>query len=162
MARVKIKTINAREPRKKKKKILEIFSSNDVYVTSIIPANDGFVVLTSSDTELDKIFNNHTDKQLEDYEIYPQIPPHLRENWSTLMFRVDRLIYDNTEADSKEEMITQNDWIGQISKVHKFLRGNTVKVKLQETSNANQSTWNWIKIILNGNLKKRYSPSYLY
>lgn len=51
MARVKIKTNNSRDPRKKIK-LLEILSKNYIYATRNIQTNDGFVVLTNSEADI--------------------------------------------------------------------------------------------------------------
>ncbi len=68
MARVKIKAQNSNDPRRKRK-LLEILSQNVIYVTRIISISDGYIILTESDQELDKVFNNKTDTKLEENEL---------------------------------------------------------------------------------------------
>lgn len=58
---MKIKTTNSKDPRRQNK-LLEILSPHNIFVTMILTVPDGYVVLTDSDTELDKIFNNKTEK----------------------------------------------------------------------------------------------------
>lgn len=146
MTRVKIKSPNPRDPRRTTK-LLEILSCNDVYVTRLIPVHDGFIILTSSDNELDKIFNNTTDKELEENEFTPQIPPELSSNRSVLLFRVDNHIYDNTERNIRTEIENQNEWVGQISKVSKFISGgNIIKVTFSETQKAKKAQESGLKM----------------
>lgn len=76
MARVRIKTPNVKDPRMKQK-LLDIMSSSEVYVFNIIEANDAFVIITNSETDLDRIFNGQTDTLLEQDQFSPQLPPEL-------------------------------------------------------------------------------------
>lgn len=73
MARLKIKTPNSKDL-KKKEELLGILSSNGIYVTRIT-TNDCFVILTQDDGELDKLFNNTTDKELQEKNFTPIVPP---------------------------------------------------------------------------------------
>lgn len=76
MARVRIKTPNVKDPRMKQK-LLDIMSSSEVYVVNIIEANDAFVIITNSETDLDRIFNGQPDTLLEQDQFSPQLPPEL-------------------------------------------------------------------------------------
>lgn len=96
MARLKIKTHDAKDP-SKKTELLSILSWNEIYVTRIISTNDGFIILTYNEEELDKIFNNTVDKQLQDNNFTPIIPPQLKANRSVLIFRVDNYIFAHNE-----------------------------------------------------------------
>lgn len=145
MARVKIKSPNPKD-RLRTNKLLEILSCNDVYVTRIIPINDGFIILTSSNNKLDKIFNNVTDKQLEENEFLPQIPPELSSNRSVLLFRVDNYIHENTEHDIKEEIQKKNEWVGKITRVYKFPKGNIIKITFDETQKAKKAQETGLKL----------------
>lgn len=49
---------------------MEILAKKDIYITKLIQTNDGFVVLTSGDNEMDSIFNNKTDKVLMEKKIH--------------------------------------------------------------------------------------------
>lgn len=75
MAKVKIKTNNINE--NKKLKLLEILSKKHIYITKLIQVNDGYVIITAGDTDLDNIFNNDTDKELLKENYAPQIPLQL-------------------------------------------------------------------------------------
>lgn len=145
MARVKIKSSNPKDPRRKTK-LLEILSTNDIYVTRLIPTNDGFIILTSNENELDKIFNNTTDKQLERNEFSPQMPPQLSANRSVLLFKVDNHIFENSESSIKEELQNQNEWVGEITQIYKFPRGNIIKVTFNETQKAIKALDNGLKM----------------
>lgn len=144
MARVKIKTHNSKDPRRTTK-LLEILSCNDVYVTKLIPVNDGFIILTSSNDELDKIFNNTTDKKLEENDFLPQIPTELTSNRSVLIFRVDNHIHGNTERNIKEEIEHHNEWVGDI-KVVKFGKDNTIKITFSDTTKAKKAQETGLKL----------------
>lgn len=72
------------------------------YVTRIITTNDGFVILTQDDEELDMLFNNTTDKELIRKNFTPIMPPQLKANRSILIFRVDNYIFMNSEENIKE------------------------------------------------------------
>ena len=61
MARVKIKGKDSRLP-SRKQKLLEVLSTNDIYVTKILLVNDGFIIFTLNDDELDKIFKTKQTK----------------------------------------------------------------------------------------------------
>lgn len=145
MARVKIKSDNPKDPRRSTK-LLEILASNDVYISRLIQLHDGFVALTASDEDLDKIFNNVIDKILEENNFSPQIPAQLNAQRSVLLFRVCNHIYSNTEADIKEEIELKNDWTGTISKVHKFPRNNIIKVTFTDTAKAKKAQESGIKL----------------
>lgn len=107
MARVKIKTANSKT-QERKNKLLEILSSNNIYVTKIIPVNDGFIILTNDDNELDKLFNNKTNVELENQEFNPLIPPQLQANRSIIIFDVDNHIYKKEEERIKQELLEKN------------------------------------------------------
>ena len=135
MARVKIKCTDARDPRRSNK-ILEILAINDVDVTKLVPTFEGFWAVLSTESELDKIFNNKTDKFLQQNNFYPQVPPELNANRSVLLFRVDNHIYHNTESEIKEEIEKKNEWVGDLIKVHKFPEANIIKISFDETNKA--------------------------
>lgn len=59
MARVKIKSQNAKDPARRTQ-LLEALSRSKLYITRIIPTEDGFSTLTNNDEEMDKIFNDAT------------------------------------------------------------------------------------------------------
>lgn len=103
MARIKIKkTKNKSHDRKRK--LLEILSQNEIYVTRILNANDGYIILISNDGEMDKIFNGITERKLRENDFTPVISPQLEANRSILIFRVDNHIFQNEETKMKEEI----------------------------------------------------------
>ena len=103
MARVKIKSENSKEHRRKQK-LLEILSTNEIYVTKIIDNRDGFVIITSNEQELDKILNGTTDQILEDNNFSPQLPPELQAQRSIMIFNVDQYIYSHSAEEMKQEI----------------------------------------------------------
>lgn len=92
--------------RKKKKS-----SSQNIYVTKIFSINDGFIILTCDDSGLDKLFDDNTDKKLQENYYYPLIPPQLKANRSVLIFSIDPHIYQHTEDEKKNEIKEQYGWI---------------------------------------------------
>lgn len=72
MVKVKI-SHNSSDPRRTNK-LLELLARNEVYANRIISVSDGFIILTNSEKELYKIFNNITNKVLEENEFHPIIP----------------------------------------------------------------------------------------
>lgn len=134
MARVKIKSNSNNEQRKLE--LLELLSRKDIYTTELIQTNDGFVTLTSSDADLDNIFNNETDKTLIERNFVPQIPPQLKDNRSVILLRVDGHISQNDEKRIKEELKERNDWVTNTLQVHKFSSDNIVKVTFSDSQQA--------------------------
>lgn len=108
MARVKIKTTNNKS-HQRKRDLLEILARNDIYVTRIIPSNDGFIILTNDNSELDKVFNGTTDKTLMEKEFTPIIPPQLKANRAVLIFKVDNHIFQHDETTMRDELIEKNE-----------------------------------------------------
>lgn len=92
-------------------------------MTKTFPTNDGFIILTCDDGEMDKIFDENTDLGFT-----PLTPPELIGNRSVLIFRVDPYIFQNIEDDIKEEIIAKRDWIQEISHIYKFRNNNTIKI----------------------------------
>lgn len=86
-------------------------------MTTIIPVNDGFIILTETDTDLDKIFNNCVDKELEHHDLTNQIPLELKAKRSVLIFRVDDHIFENTEQEIQQEILEKNGWIGNVANI---------------------------------------------
>lgn len=74
MKRVKIRTNNSRDP-ERKRKLLEHLSKNYIYVNMIFVASEGFTVYTNTDGDLDRLFNEITDKYLENKGFTSIIPP---------------------------------------------------------------------------------------
>lgn len=95
--------------------------------------------MTDKDSELDKLFNNKTDAELQKQKFYPVIPPQLRANRSVLLFSVDNHIFQNSEEEIKQEIIKSNEWTGTSISVFKYPKGNTLKITFAETAQARKS-----------------------
>lgn len=145
MARLKIKTANAKD-QGRKEELLNILSTNDIYVTRIIQANDGFVILTQNEDEMDKIFNNIIDKELQKKNFTPIMPPQLKANRSILIFRVENHIFMHEEKEIKEEIIRRNEWADEVSQVFKFPNSNTLKITFNEAAKATKAQEQGIKM----------------
>lgn len=102
MARIKIKTNTKGENRKLA--LLGILSKKDIYLTRLIQSNDGYVAITASDNDSDRVFNNSTDSELREQDFIPQIPPQLKANRSILLTRVDKHIDNNEEEEILREI----------------------------------------------------------
>ncbi|MPC38830.1 hypothetical protein E2C01_032346 [Portunus trituberculatus] len=135
MLRVKIKTKDSKDPRRHSI-LLQILSNNDIFITKLIPVNDGFVVITSTDEDQDKIFLIQIAKSLEEHKLYPQLPPELRAKRSIIIFNVDPYIYNNTEEEITEELKQQNPWISNINNVFKFPNSKTIKSTFDQAALA--------------------------
>lgn len=147
MTKVKIKTSNSKDPRRTTK-LLEILSSQDVYLTRLLSVSDGFVAFTCLDEDLDKVFSSATEKLVEcDY--HPQMPPQPRAlgqssylGWTVTFLKTLRLTF-NLKLKKK------NDWVGNINKIYKFPKGNIIKVTFEETNRAKKSTRTGLEGFLN-------------
>ena len=139
MARVKIK--HPKPTPEAKTKILKVLSQNLIYVTRIIEAHDGFIVLTRNDEELDKIFQAKCAKELKNENFTPVLPPELRARRTVMIFNLDPIIYGEDEKDIEAELIKENAWINDgIDSIFKFSKGNMMKITFNETSAARKAT----------------------
>lgn len=138
MAKVKIKAKDSRKV-ETKNKLLDILSRHDIYATRIIPNNDGFVVLTLGDADLDRIFDGTTNTDLTNNGLTPTIPPELRANRSVVIFKVDMHIFQNAEDDMIGELEGKNDWIQKVIQIYKFPKGNTIKITFSSTAEARKA-----------------------
>ena len=82
MARVKLKCDNTNH--EKKILLLKILAENLIYATRIITVQDGFVVLTRSDEDMDKIFQGKTNEELANNSYKPVLPPELKAKRTVL------------------------------------------------------------------------------
>lgn len=112
-------------------------------MSKLIQVHDGFVIITASDTDLDNIFNNETDKELFKDNYTPQIPPQLRANRSVLLTSVDQHISQNDDEEIKSELSEKNEWISNITQIHKFPSGNIIKITFSDSQQAKKSTRGW-------------------
>lgn len=85
-----------------------MLSKNGIYATCIIPTPDSFITITGNESEMDQIFDGKTDAELEQDNLYPQIPPEVKANTSVLVFKVDKLIYNHDEKKRKFEVMEKN------------------------------------------------------
>lgn len=145
MAKVKIKAKNSRQP-ETINKLLSLLSKHDIYATRVIPNNDGFVVLTYNDSELDKIFDGTTNNDLINNGFTPIIPLQLRANRSVVIFKVDNHIYQHPEDDMITEMEGKNEWIEKITQVYKSQQSNTLKITFSTTREAKKAQEVGIKL----------------
>ena len=138
MARIRIKSPNSKDPARLKE-LLELLGKKDVYATKIVPAADGFVVLTENESELDTFFDEMTGDDLVRRQFTPLLPPELKASRSILIFKVDDNIHEQSEECIKEELLQQNKWIEGIASVYKFPRGRIIKVTFNETATAKKA-----------------------
>ena len=107
MTRVKIKN---KGPADKERKLilLGILCSNEVHITRVFTANDGFTVLALDEEHGDKIFTRHVKSKLEEEGFTPLMPAELRVKKSVILTRVDDAIYDWGEVEILDEIKTKN------------------------------------------------------
>ena len=139
MTRIKIKCSGSSD-RGRKLKLLEILCRNDVHITRIFTAHDGFAVLAINEDHGDKIFSRVVKSTLEDEGFNPLMPAELKVKKSVILTRVDEVIYDNDEVDIGEQLMAKNIWIqDELHSVYKFPNSNTIKLTSQ-TSLAKKRT----------------------
>lgn len=139
MTRVKIRNPNSKDPNIKQE-LLEVLSRNEVYISRLIPIADGFVITTSSEADLDQIFNGVTDKILEDKGFQPMIPPELKANRSVIVFGVDSHIYNHELNEIILEIKNKNRWTkNEVSEVYKFPNSKTLKITFTQSKVANKA-----------------------
>ncbi len=103
--------------------------SNDVYITRIFTANDGFTVLALNEENDDKIFTRVVKSRLEEDGFSPLMPAELKVRKSVILTRVDDEIYGKDEVDTEEELRVKNIWIqDELDLVYKFPNSNTIKL----------------------------------
>lgn len=144
MNRVKIKS---RTPPTKDRKIelLEILFRNQIQITRVFNANDGFVVLSYNDEHSDKIFSKGIKEILDKNGFSPILPPELKVKKSVIVSRVDYLVYDWGETDIVEELKAKNPWAEDgIESVFKFSNSTTLKITFSQSSLANKCLQNGI------------------
>lgn len=83
MTRIKIKSISSSD-RDRKLKLIEILYSNEVHITRVFTAHDGFTVLTLNEDYADRIFSRHVKNRLEEDGFNPLIPVELKVKKSVL------------------------------------------------------------------------------
>lgn len=140
MAKVTIKTLNPKEERKKIK-LIEILSKNEVYATRIITIADGFVTITHEETDLYKIFNGKTDQELVKEGFTPLIPPELKAQRSIKIFNVDNHIYDHDTEEMITEIMDKNPFTSnQVQEITKPPRSKMLKITFNTTNTAKKAS----------------------
>ncbi len=123
MARVKIKTHNANEPRRKTT-LLKILSNTDIYPTNIIPTQHGYVVI-SSHKQQEKIFQDPIKNEFQQHEFTPVTPPELKAKRTVMAFNVNSHIYANSEEEITSELYAHNTYLK--TKLTMYLNSQTLR-----------------------------------
>lgn len=145
MVRVKIKTTNSQDPRRKNT-LLTILSNNDVFPTNIFPVQDGFIIV-SSDEEQEKIFKDKIKEEFSQEDMNPVIPPELKAKKTVIAFNVNAHIYNNSEDDILNELYTHNSFLeGNIDNVFKFPNSKTIKITFSQAIYASKATEHGLKL----------------
>ena len=146
MARLKIKSDNSREP-SRKSVLLEILSNADIYITKLIPVNDGFIIITI-DEDQDKVFQEGVKTKLTENNFHTVLPPELKARRSVIIFKVDPHIYNNSESDITRELQTHNEWIQDgIDTVFKFPNSKTIKITFTQAIYASKAQEHGLKLL---------------
>ena len=138
MARVKIKHPDPSPT--SKLKLLKTLSENLIYATRLIPINDGFIVLTRTDDDIDTNFKTNFQSNLKDQGFKAILPPELRAKRTVILLNVDEYIYTRTEQEIKEELINENSWIEGIDNIFKIPKIKHIKIGFKETITAKTAT----------------------
>lgn len=85
------------------------------YAAKIITVSNGFVVFTTNEPELDKVFNIKINKELVKEDFTPQIPLELKAKRSILIFKTDSYIFHREEETVKEDIEREIEWVEQIT-----------------------------------------------
>lgn len=145
MARVKIK-IQSPSPQNKTN-LVRILSSHDVYASSIIDVRDGYVVITESIQEIDKIFTSTTFQDLQSHGFAPVLPPEVRTQRNVLLFNLDNHIKDNTEEKIIQEIYNNNEYAeNEIDTIFKFPRSRIMKISFKRAETAKKATEQGLKM----------------
>lgn len=146
MARLKIKSDNSRDPNRKSV-LLELLCNEDIYITKLIPVNDGFIVITI-DEDQDKIFQEEVKNKLNENSFYTVIPPELKAKRSIIIFKVDPHIYNNSEEEITRELKLHNEWIQEgIDAVFKFPNSKTLKITFTQAILASKAQEHGLKLL---------------
>ena len=139
MARVRIKNLSPREGNKLR--LIQILSTHLVYATTVIPTPDSYIVLTKTDEDVDKIFQQKCKDELKAKNFDPILPPELRAKRTITLLNVDEYILTHDEAEIKDELLEENDWLNDgIESIYKIPRTKIMKICLNETTTAKAAT----------------------
>ena len=139
MPRVKIK--HSLPNNQTKLQLLRTLSENLIYATRIITSQDGFIVLTRSDEDVDQIFQSKTSEQLHENGFQPILPPELRAKRTVLVFSTDENIMKNKEEHIAEEFLAENPWMSSgIDNIYKIPRTKIMKITFKDTVAPKKAT----------------------
>lgn len=135
MPRVKIKHPSPNE--ENKRNLLCILAQHDVYVTRIELAWDGFAVITSSEKEVDNLFETTCLTKLEQGQYSPNLPAEQKSKRTVLLYGVEEFIRKKPAAEIKEEIYRVNDFtVGYIDAISEF--SNILKITFTQTAPAHK------------------------
>lgn len=131
----------------RKTALLEVLAKNDIFLNQLIPINDGFIALTATDNDLDKIFEKKVTDELHENRFEPQIPPELKAKRSIIIFNADNYIYNNTEDEISQEIMEKNEWANtQIDEIFKFPNSKNIKITFAQSTLAIKAKQQGIKM----------------
>ena len=141
MAKVKIKFKHKNDPRHRLG-LLEIMARNQIYATRILSISDGYLVITRTDEDLDRLLSKDILAQLTKMDYTPITPPELKAKRTIILSRLDEFIYSNSEDTLINEIEDKNTWIDQneITDIYKFPKSNTIKITFMQSNTAKQAT----------------------
>ena len=138
MARVKIKSEDNSQERKTL--LLSILAKYLIYATRAIIVPDGFIILTRTDGDLDKILQGKTSEDLKSNNLHAVLPPELRAKRTVLVFNTDEYIHQHAEKEIEDELMDKNDWMKQgIENIFKIPRTKILKITFKDTAAANKA-----------------------
>lgn len=125
MGRVKFKHDRPREL-DTRRKLLSLLAPK-VKVFELFPVRDGVVVRTSSDDDVDTIFQEQTQTKLREAGFTAVMPQELRSRRTLICFRIDELAYEHDAVEMKAELEKQQEWM-KVDEVYKFTGSKTIKI----------------------------------
>lgn len=145
MARIKIK--HPTQTQDDKRALLSILGNHNVFATKVAYARDGFIILTSLESETDSLFSEECLQSLQSKNFQPLIPPELKAKRTILLFSIDAQAMNHTPEHITTEIYRVNEFTqNKILSVFKFPNNNILKITFTETAPAQKSKEQGIKL----------------
>lgn len=139
MGRIKIKCDGNPKERRSKLKLLEILAPAEVYATALHEAYDGYIVITATDKEVDKILEPAVTQNLKTQGFTPILPQEVKSRRTIICYMVEQTAFENTENDIADEIEYKQDW-AKIQSTYKFPNSrNMLKVQFESVSMADKA-----------------------
>ena len=149
MVRIKIKTKHNPNNKTTKHKLLEILGPANIFATSLISTQDGILITTTSENEIDKILDPTLTGKLIEQGFSPIVPPEIKSKRTVICYKVEEYAFDNETKEIKEEINNSQDW-ASAQNCYKFPnnngRRNMLKVEFATVQMADKACDTGIKM----------------